>query len=93
MFNFKVIFPPMNTLREEHFIPSLLLKQLCDGNPRLMKTKAEPHVRDTVIRALREWVQEQVEAGTVPTGWEVATLDRSPFNPGWKNKWQAVTGL
>lgn len=89
VFNFKAVFSPLTDLREEPFIPALLLKVLGEGKDSLISYKCMDHVRKLAIGALDMWAKEQTEAGIVPVDWEVSTLDESPFFPGWERIWRA----
>ncbi|CAN8100858.1 unnamed protein product [Discula destructiva] len=93
VFNFKAVFTPLTELRDEPFIPALLLTVLLEGKENLITYKTVDHVKDVTISACRAWAQEQVERGLVPEDWEVGTLDESPFYPGWEKKWHAQQGF
>ena len=43
--------------------------------------------------ALREWEEEQVREGRVEQGWEVRTLEESPWFGGWEEKWRGRQGF
>ena len=88
VFNFKAIFTPLVELRDEAFVPALMAKVLREGKRNLMEYKCVEHVRRVAMEACEGWAQEQVEKGVVPRGWEVGTLDESPFFPGWEEKWR-----
>jgi hypothetical protein len=92
-FNFKAVFAKFEELRDEPFIPALLLKVLSEGKGELVGYKCLDHVRKAAVEALKEWADEQVKRGIVPTDWDVRTLDESPFFPGWEEKWRAKQGF
>jgi hypothetical protein len=93
VFNFKAVFTPMTELRDEPYIPSLALKQLSEGNPHITSGKVHQHIRPTVLKALEDWKNEQIDAGLIPSDWEEGTLAESPFYPGWEERWRAKMGL
>lgn len=93
VFNFKAVFDPFTDLREEPYIPALLLKVLREGKENLITYKCVEHVRQVAMEALEAWSREQVEAGVVPERWDPATLDESPFYPGWEERWRARQGF
>lgn len=92
-FSFKATFTRLEELRDEPYVPALLLKVLEEGNGELVGYKVEEHVKKVAVKALGEWAKEQVENGVVPADWEVGTLDESPFFPGWEQKWRRQQGL
>lgn len=92
VFNFKAVFSPLTDLREEPYVPALLLKVLREGKENLITYKCVEHVRQVAMATLEVWAKEQTEAGIVPEGWEVSTLDESPFFPGWQDTWRARQG-
>ncbi|KAK4224246.1 hypothetical protein QBC38DRAFT_485938 [Podospora fimiseda] len=93
VFNFKAVFTEFEELREEPYVPALLLKVLEGGKENLINYKCDGNVRRVAMDALREWSEEQVRKGIVPRDWEVGTLDQSPFYPGWEEKWLRRQGL
>lgn len=93
VFNFKAVFTPLTELRDEAFMPALLLKVLEEGKENLITYKTLDHVKNVTIEACRLWAAEQVEKGLVPEDWEVRTVDESPFFPGWEKKWHAQQGF
>lgn len=93
VFNFKAIFDPLAIMRDEPYVPALLLTVLQAGKESLITYKCEDHVRTKAMEALRAWAAEQVRDGLVPEGWEPKTLDESPFFPGWEERWRAQQGL
>lgn len=93
VFNFKASFTPLTELREEPFMPALLLKVLQEGKENLITYKTVDHVKDVAIQACQAWAQEQVEKGMVPKDWEVGTVDESPYFPGWEKKWHEQQGF
>ena len=84
-FNFKAIFTPFASFRQEPYIPKLLLKVLSEGKQSIMEYKGIRHIEHKVIPVLREWAKEQEEKGWVPKDWKERTLDDDPFYPGWKD--------
>ncbi|KAL8769388.1 MAG: hypothetical protein Q9209_004616 [Squamulea sp. 1 TL-2023] len=93
IFNFKALFTPVEDFRHEPYIPSLLLTILQHGKPSIMAYKNTWHVEHVVIPALQRWKKEQEERGLVPEDWEVATLQESPFFPGWEERWRGKQGF
>lgn len=93
IFNFKALFTPVSAFRTEPYVPALLLKILDEGKESLMTYKNTWHVEHVVKPALRGWVKEQVEQGKVEDGWQVHTLEESPFFPGWEGKWHGEQGF
>ncbi|KAI1373529.1 hypothetical protein F4677DRAFT_429192 [Hypoxylon crocopeplum] len=93
VFNFKGLFTPLEELRDEPYVPSLVLKVLKEGKESIMKYKNTWHTEHVVIPALEEYAKEQVDKGIVEKDWEVKTLDDSPWFPGWKEKWHAQQGF
>ena len=84
-FNFKAVFTPFTSFRQEPYIPKLLLKILTEGKRSIMEYKGTQRIEHKVIPALREWTKEQEEKGWVPKDWQERTLDDDPFYPGWKD--------
>lgn len=93
VFNFKAVFTPMTELRDEPYVPSLALKQITEGKPLITSGKVHQHIRPTVLKALEDWKNEQIETGLIPSDWEEATLAESPFYPGWEERWRAKLGF
>lgn len=93
VFNFKALFTPIQDFRHEAYIPALCAKILKEGKKSLMEYKNTWHVEHVAVPALEEWEKEQVEKGMVEQGWEVRTLEESPWFPGWKEKWKAKQGF
>jgi hypothetical protein len=99
VFNFKALFTPVKELRDEPYIPALLLKILKEGKKNLMEYKNTWHVEHVCIPELEKYDREQVVKGLVrPTAadeetWKVATLDESPYFPGWEEKWHRQQGF
>ena len=83
VFNFKPIFTPITSFRNEPYIPRLLLKILREANRPLLEDKTTPHIERKLIPALEEWSLEQEEKGWVPREWKEGTLNEVPFFPGW----------
>lgn len=85
VFNFKAIFTPFASFRQEPYIPKVLLKVLLEGKKSLLEYKGTRHIEHKVIPALREWTREQEDKGWVPRYWKERTLDEDPFYPGWED--------
>lgn len=51
------------------------------------------HVEHVVLPALDRWAKEQEKEGTVEEGWEMGTLDESPFFRGWEDRWRGKQGF
>ncbi|KAJ5609331.1 hypothetical protein N7528_009898 [Penicillium herquei] len=93
VFNFKAVFTPITELRDEPAVPALIAKILTEGKKILMQYKGVWHVQHVILPKLEEWAKEQEETGVVPKGWEVATLDDSPWFRGWEEKWHRQQGF
>lgn len=93
VFNFKALFTPVEAFREEPYVPALVLKVLNEGKESLMKYKNTWHTEHVVRPALERWAEEQVEKGWVERGWEVRTLEESPFFEGWEERWRGEQGF
>ena len=44
------------------------------------------HVEHKVLPLLEQWTKEQEKTGIMEKGWEVRTLDESPFFKGWEDR-------
>lgn len=93
VFNFKAVFTPITEIRQEPYVPAILLKVLQEGKESLIDYKTVKHVKAITVEACTEWAQEQVERGIVPCDWDVRTLEESPFFPGWEEKWHVQQGF
>ncbi|OTB00925.1 hypothetical protein M426DRAFT_323914 [Hypoxylon sp. CI-4A] len=93
VFNFKALFTPLDELRDEPYVPGLVLKVLREGKENIMRYKSTWHVEHVVVPSLEEFANEQVEKGVVERDWEVKTLDDSPYFPGWQEKWHRQQGF
>lgn len=93
IFNFKAVFTPLAEFRDEPYIPELVLKILNEGKENIMKYKNTWHVEHVAKPLLESWAKEQKEKGVVEPDWEVATLDESPYYPGWREKWRQRQGF
>jgi len=93
IFNFKALFTPIEEFRDEAYVPALCLKVLKEGKKNLMEYKNTWHVEHVAVPALEEWVGEQEESGVMERGWEVRTLEESPWFPGWEAKWHGQQGF
>ena len=88
----------MSEFRDEAYVPALLGKVLREGKRTLMEYKNTWHVEHVVLPALEQWAREQEGVGDkgggkVERGWEVRTLDESPWFPGWEGKWRRQQGF
>lgn len=99
VFNFKALFTPVPELRDEPYIPALLLKILKEGKKSLMEYKNTWHVEHVCIPALEVYDAEQRAKGWVKPeneweeAWDVSTLAESPYFPGWEEKWHRQQGF
>ncbi|KAK2756553.1 hypothetical protein FQN54_005446 [Arachnomyces sp. PD_36] len=93
IFNFKGLFTPVTEFRDEPGIPKIVAKVLREGKESIMEYKNTWHVHHVVLPALDEWIEEQEENGLVEKGWEVSTLDDSPYYKGWEEKWHRQQGF
>lgn len=93
VFNFKAVFTPVTEFRDEPHVPALVAKLLKEGKQNLMQYKGTWHVEHVILPKMEEWAKEQEEKGLVPKGWEVATLDESPYYSGWEEKWHRQQGF
>ncbi|KAF2086487.1 hypothetical protein K490DRAFT_74428 [Saccharata proteae CBS 121410] len=93
IFNFKALFTPIETFRDEPYIPALLLKILREGKKSLMDYKSTWHTEHVVIPAMEKFKREQIEKGLVPEDWEEGTLSEYPYFPGWEEKWHREQGF
>jgi hypothetical protein len=92
VFNFKALFTPVESFKDEPYIPSLLLKIISDGKKSLMEYKNTWHTEHRVMPALEEFAKSQIEKGIVAEDWAHHTLEESPFFPGWEEKWHKEQG-
>lgn len=93
VFNFKALFTPLTSFRDEPYIPSIALKVLKEGKRKLMEHKDTWHTEHVVIPALEAYEQEQLERGLIENDWEPRTLDEYPWFPGWEEKWHREQGF
>jgi hypothetical protein len=93
VFNFKALFTPVESFRDEPYIPSLLLKIIKEGKKSLMEYKNTWHTEHRVLPALLEFEKEQIEKGIVMEDWAHHTLEESPFFAGWEEKWHNEQGF
>ncbi|WEW55993.1 hypothetical protein PRK78_001428 [Emydomyces testavorans] len=93
IFNYKALFTPVAEFRDEPGIPALVAKILREGKRSIMEYKNTWHVEHVVLPALDRWAKEQEEKGIVEKGWEVATLEESPYFRGWEEKWHRQQGF
>lgn len=93
VFNFKGLFTPVTELRNEPYIPSLMLKVLKEGKKSIMEYKGTWHTEHVVVPYLEMCEREQREQGLIESEWEARTLDEAPFYPGWKEKWRRQQGF
>ncbi|KAI2636613.1 alpha-1,2-mannosyltransferase [Xylaria nigripes] len=92
-FNFKALFTPIEELRTEPYVPSVLLKILKHGNEKIMEYKGTQRTQHVCIPAMEEFEREQLEKGLIEKNWEVGTLEENPWFPGWEEKWHAQQGF
>lgn len=97
VFNFKAVFTPLESFRDEPFIPAMALKMMMDVKPSILQYKAKYgavwHVENVMKPALRAWAQEQIDRGWVPADWKPETLPEAPFFPNWHKKWTSQQGF
>jgi len=93
VFNFKALFTPIESFRDEPYIPSLLMKVCKDGKKNLMEYKNTWHVEHVVLPELEQMEKEQIEKGLIEKDWQPHTLNESPFFPGWEEKWHRDQGF
>lgn len=93
IFNFKALFTPIEEFRDEAYIPALVLKVLKEGKKNVMEYKNTWHVEHVAVPHLESCVAEQERLGLTEKGWEVRTLEESPWFPGWEEKWHARQGF
>ncbi|PYH48745.1 heme-dependent oxidative N-demethylase family protein [Aspergillus saccharolyticus JOP 1030-1] len=93
VFNFKALFTPVTEFRDEPGVPALAATVLKQGKRNLMEYKGTWHVEHVVLPKLEKWAEEQVKRGLVAKGWEVATLEDSPWFRGWQEKWHRQQGF
>ena len=93
IFNFKALFTPIEEFRDEAYVPALCAKVLKEGKRSLMEYKSTWHVEHVAVPALEGWAREQEEQGLTERGWEVRTLEQSPWFPGWEKKWHDRQGF
>ncbi|TAQ89561.1 hypothetical protein B7494_g2138 [Chlorociboria aeruginascens] len=63
VFNFTALFTPIQELRDEPYIPALLLKILKEGKKNLMEYKNTWHVEHVCVPELEKYAIEQVDKG------------------------------
>lgn len=93
VFNFKALFTPVATFRDEPFVPSLVLKICRDGKKNLMEYKNTWHTEHVVLPAMEAFKKEQEEKGLIPKDWEEHTIEEYPLFPGWQEKWHREQGF
>ncbi|KAE8377202.1 hypothetical protein BDV26DRAFT_282037 [Aspergillus bertholletiae] len=93
VFNFKALFTTVTEFRDEPGVPALVAKVVKEGKKDIMKYKNTWHVEHVILPKLDEWAKEQEENGLVPSGWEVTTLDDSPWYQNWQEKWHRQQGF
>jgi hypothetical protein len=93
VFNFKALFTPVESFKDEPYIPALLLKLVTEGKKSLMEYKNTWHTEHRVKPALEDYAKEQVAKGIVEEDWATHTLEESPFFPGWEEKWHREQGF
>jgi len=93
VFNFTALFTGVGEMRDEKYVPELLAKVLREGKKSLMEYKGTWHVEHVCMPALERWAEEQRTEKVVEEGWEVGTLEESPWFPGWEEKWHRQQGF
>ncbi|KKZ59030.1 hypothetical protein EMCG_00895 [[Emmonsia] crescens] len=93
VFNFKALFTPVTEFQDEPGVPKLITKILKEGKRSILEYKNTWHVEHIVVPALGKWADEQEDNGLVEKGWEVNTLDESPWFKGWEEKWHRQQGF
>ncbi|OJJ03275.1 hypothetical protein ASPVEDRAFT_133496 [Aspergillus versicolor CBS 583.65] len=93
IFNFKALFTQVTEFRDEPCVPALVAKIMKEGKENLLRYKGTWHVEHVVLKKLEEWAREQEENGLAPKGWEVATLEESPWFKNWQEKWHRQQGF
>ena len=98
VFNFKALFTPVKEFRDEAYVPALVHKVLTEGKRNLMEYKNTWHVEHVCLPALEKYNQEQIANSLVrplegEETWQVATLEESPYFPGWQEKWHREQGF
>ncbi|KAL6362352.1 hypothetical protein LRP88_03630 [Fusarium phalaenopsidis] len=88
VFNFKVFFTPVTSLKDEPYVPSLSLKVISDSKENLIRYKSVWHVEHILKPALAEYERYQIENGIMEKDWQHQTLPESPFFRGWEAKWK-----
>ncbi|KAM6493012.1 Protein of unknown function (DUF3445) domain containing protein [Amanita muscaria] len=83
IFNFKGIFTPVTSFRNEPYIPRLVLKILREAKEPFLEYKSTRHIAHKLMPALEQWTLEQEERGWVPKDWKERTLNEDPFFPNW----------
>lgn len=93
VFNFKALFTPIEEFRTEPCVPKLVAKVLREAKREIMTYKGTWHVEHVALPALERWAEEQERKGLVERGWNVGTLEESPWFPGWEDKWHRQQGF
>lgn len=93
LFNYKAVFTAIKDFRHEPYIPALVSKVIKEGNKEIMKYKGTWHVEHVVLPVLDAWAKEQADKGVTKKDWEVATLEETPFYPGWEPTWKVKQGF
>ncbi|KAL8745169.1 MAG: hypothetical protein Q9190_002672 [Brigantiaea leucoxantha] len=93
IFNFKALFTPIEHFRQEPYMPKLVAHVLKNGKKSIMEYKNTWHVEHVALPKLELWATEQEERGMVSKGWEVGTLEESPFWKGWEEVWRREQGF
>ncbi|KAF8644114.1 hypothetical protein AX16_008643 [Volvariella volvacea WC 439] len=88
VFNFKALFTPITSFREEPFIPRLVAKILRNTKENIRIYKNTWHLEHKMLPALDEWAEEQERRGWVPVEWQERTLNEHPYFPGWEKRWR-----
>ncbi|KAI0200927.1 alpha-1,2-mannosyltransferase [Astrocystis sublimbata] len=93
VFNFKALFTPIEEVRDEPYVPSLILAFLRNGKANIKNYKSVGGVKHIFTPTLEGYEREQKETGLIDKDWEPSTLEEGPFFQGWEKKWHAQQGF
>ena len=93
VFNFKAVFTPITEFADEPGLPALVAKVCREGNRDLMTYKNTWHTEHVIVPTMDRYTKEQIEKGLIDKDWEVSTLSKAPFYPGWEEKWHRQQGF
>ncbi|RPB24237.1 hypothetical protein L211DRAFT_752249, partial [Terfezia boudieri ATCC MYA-4762] len=91
--NYKAVFTELAELRGEKGVPALVGKLLREGDREILTYKEVWHVEHLIIPTMERWDREQRERGVVDRGWDIKTLENSPFYEGWEERWRGRQGF